>query len=229
MKNAMVNMDIVPNVPFFMRFGKLSHLHMYKTTTFMYICSSLIHMFKKKFITAGMACKQGRAQYYATLHKAKQGELVRVKRGVYAKEIALADTMVDIESLIPDGILCMFSAWEHYGLTTQVPQQYDVAIKRGRKVVAPQYPNFKLHNLSDNALNLGVTTANISGYKVKIFDIEKCVCDAVKFRNKIGIDVCTEIVKNYLKRRDRDIAKLMKYAKVLRVAKTLEMYLAMGV
>jgi hypothetical protein len=93
----------------------------------------------------------------------------------------------------------------------------------------PQYPNFKLHNLSDNALDLGVTTENISGYRVKIFDIEKCVCDAVKFRNKIGIDVCTEVVKNYLKRRDRDIPKLMRYAKILRVAKTLEMFLAMGV
>lgn len=186
-------------------------------------------MRKKKFITAGMVCEQGRAQYYATLQKAKQGKLVRVKRGVYAKEIALADTMVDVETLIPGGILCMFSAWEHYGLTTQVPQQYDVAIKRGRKVVVPQYPNFKLHNLSDNTLNLGVATEIISGYKVKIFDLEKCVCDAVKFRNKIGIDVCTEIVKKYLRRRDRDIPKLMKYAKILRVAKTLEMYLAMGV
>lgn len=206
-----------------------SQFPMYNSTTIMYICSSFIHMRRKKFITAGMACEQGRAQYYATLQKAKQGKLVRVKRGVYAKEIALADTMVDVETLIPGGILCMFSAWEHYGLTTQVPQQYDVAIKRGRKVVVPQYPNFKLHNLSDNALDLGVTTENISGYRVKIFDIEKCVCDAVKFRNKIGIDVCTEIVKNYLKRRDRDIPKLMRYAKILRVAKTLEMYLAMGV
>lgn len=206
-----------------------SRFSMYNSTTIIYICSMLVQMRKKKFITAGMVCEQGRAQYYATLQKAKQGKLVRVKRGVYAKEIALADTMVDVETLIPGGILCMFSAWEHYGLTTQVPQQYDVAIKRGRKVVVPQYPNFKLHNLSDNTLNLGVTTEVISGYKVKIFDLEKCVCDAVKFRNKIGIDVCTEIVKNYLKRRDRDIPKLMRYAKILRVAKTLEMYLAMGV
>lgn len=202
---------------------------MYKPTTIIYICSRFVQMRKKNFITADTVCKQGRAQYYATLQKAKQGQLVRVKRGVYAKEIALADTMVDIEALIPGGILCMFSAWEYYGLTTQVPQQYDIAIKRGRKIVVPQYPNFKLHNLSDNALNLGVTTETISGYKVKIFDLEKCVCDAVKFRNKIGIDVCTEIIKNYLKRPDRNIAKLMKYAKFLRVAKILEMYLAMGV
>ena len=51
----------------------------------------------------------------------------------------------------------------------------------------------------------------------------------MKFRNKVGMDVCIEIVKSYLKRRDRNISKLMKYARALRVAKILEMYIAMGV
>ena len=137
--------------------------------------------------------------------------------------------MIDIEAIVPEGILCMFSAWEYYGLTTQIPQQFDIAIKRGRKVILPKYPTIKLHNLSDTVLNLGVTTATISGYKVKIFDLEKCVCDAVKFRNKIGMDVCIEIIKNYLKRKDRNISKLTKYAQTLRVAKILDIYLAMGV
>lgn len=186
-------------------------------------------MYKKKYMKTGMVCEQGRAQYYVTLQKAKQGDLVRIKRGVYAKEIDLADTMIDIEAIVPDGILCMFSAWEYYGLTTQIPQQFDIAIKRGRKVILPKYPTIKLHNLSDTVLNLGVTTATISGYKVKIFDLEKCVCDAVKFRNKIGMDVCIEIIKNYLKRKDRNISKLTKYAQTLRVAKILDIYLAMGV
>ena len=185
-------------------------------------------MYKKQFITTGMVCEQGRAQYYATLQKAKQGELVRIKRGVYAKEGDLADIMIDVEAIVPDGILCMYSAWEHYQLTTQIPAQYDIAIKRGRKVVLPEFPPITLHNLSEPALSLGVTTAIISGFKVKIYDIEKCVCDAVKFRNKIGMDVCIEIIKEYLKRRDRNIPKLNEYARKLRVAKILKMYLAMG-
>ena len=79
----------------------------------------------------------------------------------------------------------------------------------------------KVHDASSSCVQLFV--------RIPIFDIEKCVCDAVKFRNKIGIDVCTEIVKNYLKRRNKNIAKLIKYAKVLRVAKTLSTYLEMGI
>ncbi len=186
-------------------------------------------MKKEKFFTTNMVCAESRAKYYATLQKVQCGSLVRVKRGVFAKPDDLANIMIDIEKIIPGGILCMYSAWAHYGLTTQIPQQYDVAIKRGRKVALPQYPSFSIHNLTDSVLETGVTNAKISGYNVRIFDLEKSVCDAIKFRNKIGLDVCSEIVRNYLKRNDRNLAKLLNYAKILRVSKIIEMYIAMGV
>ena len=100
-------------------------------------------------------------------------------------------------------------------------------IKRGRKITLPDYPPITLYHWSDTAFNLGITNTEIEGFNVRIYDVEKCVCDAVKYRNKIGIDVCTEIIKEYLKRRDRNVSKLMKYASQLRVAKTLGTYLQM--
>ena len=65
----------------------------------------------------------------------------------------------------------------------------------------------------------------IDGYIINVYDAERSVCDAVKFRNKIGIDVCAEIIGNYLERPERNISKLMDYAKLLRVNTTLEKYL----
>ena len=55
----------------------------------------------------------------------------------------------------------------------------------------------------------------IDGYVVKIDDLEKSVCDAIKYRAKIGLDVATEILKNYLKRKDRNLSKLVRYAKIV--------------
>lgn len=52
----------------------------------------------------------------------------------------------------------------------------------------------------------------IDGFSVNVYDVEKCVCDAVKFRNKIGTDVCSEIISNYLERPERNISKLIDYA-----------------
>ena len=62
-------------------------------------------------------------------------------------------------------------------------------IKRGRKITLPDYPPITLYHWSDTAFNLGITNTEIEGFKVRIYDVEKCVCDAVKYRNKIAIDM----------------------------------------
>ena len=65
----------------------------------------------------------------------------------------------------------------------------------------------------------------IDGFNIRLYDVERCVCDAIKFRNKVGMDVCSEIINNYLERPDRNLSKLMDYARRLRVGKILEQYL----
>ncbi|MBP5713458.1 MAG: hypothetical protein J6X07_02005 [Prevotella sp.] len=68
---------------------------------------------------------------------------------------------------------------------------------------------------------MGISEREIEGYKVRIYDLEKSVCDAVKFRNKIGVDISSEILKNYLVRSDRNLTRLNEYAKKMRVANIL--------
>ena len=89
----------------------------------------------------------------------------------------------------------------------------------------PEYPPITLCFWNKTTYELGVVDAEIDGYNVPVYDIEKSVCDAIKHRNKIGIDVSSEILKNYLSRKTRDIDKLMKYAKIMRVASTIRKYL----
>ncbi len=163
--------------------------------------------------------------YHRLLKKVKDGSVVRVSSGVYALKDSLANTMLDITKIIPGGILCQYSAWAHYELTTQIPMAICVAIKRGRKIKLPEWPSFSLFYKGEDILTLGQTIENVGGYNVPIYDVERCVCDAVKSRNKIGIDVSSEILKNYLNRQDRDLTKLMSYAKTLRVANTISKYL----
>ncbi len=163
--------------------------------------------------------------YHRLLDKVKEGSVIRVSTGVYALNESLANTMVDITKVVPDGVLCQYSAWEHYGLTTQIPPAICVAVKRGRKVNLPQWPPLNLYHINSEIFELGATTENVGGFNLPIYDIERSVCDAVKARNKIGIDVSSEILKNYLSRKDCNITKLMRYAKILRVATTISKYL----
>ena len=167
-------------------------------------------------------------QYHQTLQKVKSGELYRLRPGVFADASVLADVMIDVDALVPGGVLCMYSAWEHYELTTQIPNAICIAIPRKRKIVLPEFPLVTLYFWSDHLLDFGIEKASVHGHDVRVTDLERSVCDAVKYRNKIGLDVCAEILKTYLRNPKRNIPKLMEYAKKLRVAATLKKYLEIG-
>ena len=179
----------------------------------------------KSFFSSASVKEEGRTAYYKMLKKARQGELIQVRRGLYTNIDQLSGNMVDINAIIPNGILCLWSAWSIHQLTTSMPQAFHVAVKRGRKIVAPSFPKVEIHHYTETILDMGVMSMEIDGISILIYDVERCVCDAVKFRNKVGMDVCSEIINNYLERPDRNLSKLMDFARKLRVGTILEQYL----
>ena len=164
--------------------------------------------------------------YNYLLKLAGKGVVERIKHGVYFYAPASKDnTMIDVEKIVPGGVLCLYSAWAYYELTVQIPQSFNIAIEKNRKVSLPDYPPITLYYWKQAYYEIGITTQAISGYSVKIYDIEKSVCDAVKYRTKIGMETTSEILKTYLKRKNRNLTKLMEYAKQMRIEKTLKTYL----
>jgi predicted transcriptional regulator of viral defense system len=167
---------------------------------------------------------------YMRLNRAVQrGDLMRIRHGVYATPEALLDTMIDVERIVPGGVVCMHSAWRHYGLTTMVPPAFCIAIANKRKVVMPKMLPITLYYWKPENLEFGVKPETISGHEVRITDMERSVCDAVKYRNKIGLDICAEVIRNYLKKRERNLSLLTEYARKLRVANILNTYLEIAI
>lgn len=160
--------------------------------------------------------------YNQLLYETRTGRIVRVRRGVYAINDGLAKQMIDVETLVPGGVLCLYSAWSFHELTTQIPQAYNIAVERSRRITLPDFPPIELSFMSQKAYELGVKEFVVDGFKVKIYDLEKSVCDAIKYRNKIGLDVSSEIFKSYLSLKDRDITLLYEYASQLRVEKKID-------
>ena len=183
--------------------------------------------YSNSFTSSVMVKEDGRTAYYKLLDSARDGDMVRIKRGVYATTEQLANTMVDVEAIVPGGVLCLFSAWNVHGLTTSLPQVYHIAVRRGRKVTLPVFPKLELHHITNTMFGIGVEEQIISGYRVSIYNKERCVCDAVKYRNKVGMDVCAEVVNSYLALPDRNLSLLFDYADKLRVRRILEQYIAL--
>lgn len=164
-------------------------------------------------------------QYKKLLKMARDGSVWRIRPGVFALPDCMANIMLDVERIVPNSIVCSYSAWSHYGLTTQIPDGIYLAIERNRKVRLPDYPPIHIVRTTKEILTLGVTTAEVGGYKCQIYDMERSVCDAIKSRNKIGIDVASEILNTYLHRKGINIQKLMEYATILHIGSTMKKYL----
>ena len=166
-----------------------------------------------------------RGEYEQLRRATEEGTLLRLRNGVYAEMSALANNMVDVERIVPGGVLCLYSAFAHYGLSTQVPSSFCIAIEAKRKLRLPDYPIIDLYYWKKENLEFGITQKDLLGYVVRITDLERTVCDAVKYRNKIGLDVCGEVIDNYLKMDTRNISLLNEYAGRLRLRTILTKYL----
>ena len=155
------------------------------------------------------------SEYKQVLRAKERGDLIRLRH--------------DVERIIPNGVVCLYNAWTYHQLSTTVPPAFCIAIANKRKVVLPHALPIELYYWKKENLEFGIMDADISGYKVHITDMERSVCDAVKYRNKIGLDVCAEVIRTYLKKPNRNLARLQDYAKRLRVFNTLKNYLEIAI
>lgn len=181
----------------------------------------------KKFITTAELKDMGYS-YYKIGKLEKDGLLRRINRSTYENLSYKGDEndFFSAEAFVPNGVICLMSAARYYELTNFLPDSIDVAIERKKKVVTlPDWPEIKIFYFNPARMDLGVTEVWEGDNVFHIFDIEKTVVDIIYYRNKIGIEETSEVLKNYLKRRDRQIDRLYAYAKRLRCEKIVRTYL----
>lgn len=171
----------------------------------------------------------GRAEYKRVLRAVERGDIVRLRQGVYGDPTAMLNTMIDVERIVPGGVVCLYNAWTYYQLSTVVPPTFCIAIEAKRKVSIPDTLPIQLYYWKKEYLEIGVNRECVSGFDICVTDMERSVCDAVKYRNKIGLDVCSEVIRNYLRKPNKNLTRLMEYANELRVANTLKNYLEIAI
>ena len=166
------------------------------------------------------------AQRYHISKMLQSNEISRIKKGVYLlNNHEYFDERVLISKMFPKSVFCLFSAWEYYQLSTTIPTRHYLSLCRNTKVNKSSYPPIQIHYWSDVFFNLGITEITIDNNKIRIYDIERSVCDAVRYRAKAGEDITIEVVKNYIQNKNRNLDKLMKYAHALRINKKVEQYI----
>ena len=157
----------------------------------------------------------------------RSGELIRVSRGLYRApnyDYDPAHTTVEAIKRVPQGIVCLLSALRLHDLTTQEPHAVWLAIGNKDRQPRVAYPPLEIVRFSGRSLTEGIEERVIEGITVRLYTPAKTVADCFKCRNKTGLDVAIEALRDCLAQRRATLDQIWRYAEICRVANVMRPY-----
>jgi predicted transcriptional regulator of viral defense system len=165
-------------------------------------------------------------QYLKRLEQ--QGLLVRSGRGIYTfvdAEITASHTLAETGLRVPHGVICLLSALSFYELTTQTPFEVWLAINQKARPPKDKLLPMRIVYMSGEALEAGIEEHQIEGVSVRVYCLAKTIADCFKFRNKIGLDVAIEALRDCWREQRCTMDEIWHYAKICRVQNVIRPYL----
>ncbi len=158
----------------------------------------------------------------------RTGALERVARGRYRlpdAPITEHHGLALVAASVPKAVICLVSALSFHGIGTQLPHQVWIALDRRSRRPSLAYPRLCVHRFSGKALTEGIETHRLEGESVRIYSVAKTLADLFKYRNKVGLDVALEALRDAWRSRRFTMAEVERYARVCRVARVMGPYL----
>jgi predicted transcriptional regulator of viral defense system len=165
-------------------------------------------------------------QYLVRLHR--QGKLNRPGRGIYTlpdADVTEHHSYAEVTKRVPQATVCLLSALVFHEITTQSPASVWIALSKGARTPALDSPSLRIVRLSGPSLTEGIDTHQVEGVTVRVYSAAKTVADCFKFRNKIGLDIAIEALKDCLHQKKASVNEIYHYAKVCRVSNVIRPYM----
>jgi len=159
---------------------------------------------------------------------AREGLIERIGRGLYqwpGKDLGRHQSLAEACKLVPKAVVALLSALNYHNITTQNPYQIWLAIDRKSWRPEISYPPVRFVTMSGEAMHEGVETHSIDGVPIKVFCPAKTVVDCFKYRNKVGLDVALESLREGWAARKFTMDELLHYAEICRVKKIMQPYI----
>lgn len=155
-----------------------------------------------------------------------EGKVERIGRGIYVSPDSLEDEMYIIQKKYPNLIYSHETALFFHGLSDRTPFEYSSTVPSGYKVVSAISETTKIYYIKRELHQMGVMGGNTSfGNPIKLYNVERTICDILRSRNRIDIQIFSDALKRVVKKKNLDYALLMEYAKKLNVEKILNTYM----
>jgi predicted transcriptional regulator of viral defense system len=166
-----------------------------------------------------------RSEIYRLVRK---GLLERQARGIYSASthpVTAEHTLAQVAKQVPGGVFCLLTALRFHELTTQAPAEVWLALPEKARKPKLAHPRLRVTRFSGPALTEGIETHRVEGVDVRIYSAAKTVADCFKYRNKVGIDVAVEALRDFSRRHRGGATELARCARICRVSRVMQPYL----
>ncbi len=189
-------------------------------------CSALELALTQRIVRARSLAELGVSG--ATLQQIlRKGELVRIGRGLYAspdRTVTELDYLAQIAIKHPRAVFCLLTALQVHGLTTQSPSEVWVAISPKARAPKHEFPPLRIVRMSDPGE--GITRVAVDGVvHIPVTSIAKTIADCFKFRNKIGLDIALEALRDAWNQKRVTMDELWESAEICRMTNVMRPYL----
>lgn len=156
----------------------------------------------------------------------KKGELARLEQGVYLTDDAFEDKMYTLQRRKTSIIFSHDTALFSHDLSDRDPLTYSVTVPVGYNTKNIKNGGITVFSIKKELYDLGLTTLTTPfGRRIKVYNMERTICDMLRNRNQMDVAILADALKRYVKRKDKNIPQLMKYAESFRVTKLIRNYL----
>jgi predicted transcriptional regulator of viral defense system len=156
----------------------------------------------------------------------KKGEIQRVARGVYSTVDALVDEMTVLQSRYKNAVFSHETALYLWDLTDRTPLRYSVTVPSEYNATSLKASGAKVYFIKPDQYSLGlITMKSPQDNDIKVYDLERTICDVVRSRNQMDVQFINEALKRYVTRNDKNLDLLYDYATQFRIQKNLRTYI----
>ena len=181
--------------------------------------------YNQGYITTKELEKHNINRYFLTKLIEKK-QIRRIARGYYGLIDYNDDEYYKVISVSEKAIFSMNTALYLHNLSDRTPLIFDITVPYYYGGALRKNDNVKLYFVNSNVLDLGkIETESPYGMKIRVYDKERTICDIVKNKDNMDMEIFSKAIKNYIKSKDKNLNKLMKYAKKLKVENKVKQYM----
>ena len=179
--------------------------------------NKILNLFKNGYLTTKDVNDNNIPRFYLT-KLIKEGKIERVSRGVYIKKNELVDEFVTLQSKSKNAIYSNTTALYLHGFSNRIPIKYDITINNGYNGSLQKENIVNLFYTKRELLELGVIDYKLdSGNIIKVYDLDKTICDIIKNKKKIDAEIFNKAIREYFYSKKKNTLKLYEYAKKMNI------------